>query len=115
MTIALLGDRSEHRSHRELEALRPSLPVETVWVPTDSGFDVTAWFALYAPRNTPEPVVKQLIEAARSGLQSQAIAKNFAGMGAKPGTLFGADLAAFESQERKKWGGLIKDKGITAQ
>jgi tripartite-type tricarboxylate transporter receptor subunit TctC len=79
------------------------------------GFDVTAWFALYAPRNTPEPVVRQLIEAARSGLQSPAIARNFAGMGAKPGTLFGADLAAFESEERKKWGGLIKDKGITAQ
>ena len=79
------------------------------------GFDVTAWFALYAPRNTPAPVVQQLIDAARSGLQSQAIATNFATMGAKPGTLFGADLAAFESAERKKWGGLIKDKGITAQ
>jgi tripartite-type tricarboxylate transporter receptor subunit TctC len=79
------------------------------------GFDVTAWFALYAPRNTPEPVVKQLIEAARSGLKNPAVAANFAGMGAKPGTLFGADLAAFEAGERKKWGGLIKDKGITAQ
>ena len=30
-----------------------------------AGFDVIAWFALYAPRGTPEPVVRQLIEAAR--------------------------------------------------
>jgi len=94
----------------------PSVPdLPTVAESGLPGFDVTAWFALYAPRNTPAPVVQQLIDAARSGLQSQAIATNFATMGAKPGTLFGADLAAFESAERKKWGGLIKDKGITAQ
>lgn len=78
-------------------------------------FDVTAWFALYAPRGTPEPVVKQLIEAARSGLKSEVLATNFSTMGARPGTLFGADLGAFEQQERKKWGGLIKERGITAE
>ncbi|MBC9908717.1 MULTISPECIES: tripartite tricarboxylate transporter substrate binding protein [Achromobacter] len=95
------------------DASVPNLP--TVAESGLPGFDVTAWFALYAPRNTPEPVVRQLIEAARSGLKNPAVAANFAGMGAKPGTLFGADLAAFEAAERKKWGGLIKDKGITAQ
>ncbi|AHC46761.1 ABC transporter substrate-binding protein [Achromobacter xylosoxidans] len=95
------------------DASLPDLP--TVAESGLPGFDVTAWFALYAPRGTPEPVVRQLIEAARSGLGSQAIATNFATMGARPGTLFGADLAAFERQERAKWGGLIKDKGITAQ
>ena len=94
----------------------PSLPdLPTVAESGLSGFDVTAWFALYAPRGTPEPVVRQLIEAARSGLATPAIATNFATMGARPGTLFGADLAAFERQERAKWGGLIKDKGISAQ
>ncbi|WP_116522411.1 Bug family tripartite tricarboxylate transporter substrate binding protein [Achromobacter insuavis] len=94
----------------------PSLPdLPTVAESGLPGFDVTAWFALYAPRGTPEPVVRQLIEAARSGLATPAIATNFATMGARPGTLFGADLAAFERQERAKWGGLIKDKGITAQ
>lgn len=94
----------------------PSLPdLPTVAESGLPGFDVTAWFALYAPRGTPEPVVRQLIEAARSGLATPAIATNFATMGARPGTLFGADLAAFERQERAKWGDLIKDKGITAQ
>ncbi|MFY3136281.1 Bug family tripartite tricarboxylate transporter substrate binding protein [Achromobacter xylosoxidans] len=94
----------------------PSLPdLPTVAESGLPGFDVTAWFALYAPRGTPEPVVRQLIEAARSGLGTPAIATNFATMGARPGTLFGADLAAFERRERAKWGGLIKDKGITAQ
>ena len=43
----------------------PALP--TVAESGLPGFDVTAWFALYAPRDTPEPVVRQLIEAAREG------------------------------------------------
>jgi CTP synthase (UTP-ammonia lyase) len=41
VTVALLGDRSGHRSHLELDALRPLLAVETEWVPTDSCFDAT--------------------------------------------------------------------------
>ena len=91
----------------------PALP--TVAESGLPGFDVTAWFALYAPRGTPEPVVRQLIEAAREGLRSPDLAARFAAQGAKPGTLFGPELAAFEQDERRKWGGLVKDKGITAQ
>ncbi len=79
------------------------------------GFDVTAWFALYAPRNTPQPVVNKLIEAARVGLQSDKIKEAYGRVAATPGNLFGADLAKFEDAERAKWSKLIKDKGIKAQ
>jgi tripartite-type tricarboxylate transporter receptor subunit TctC len=79
------------------------------------GFDVTAWFALYAPRGTPQPIVDKLIAAARTGLKTKAIADNFATMGAQPGTLFGPDLAAFEKTERAKWSKVVKEQGITAQ
>lgn len=53
MTLALLGDRSGHRSHRELDALRPMLPVATQWVPTDSGFDVTAYDGVWLVPGSP--------------------------------------------------------------
>ena len=53
MSVALLGDRSGHRSHRELDALRPSLQVETEWVPTDSGFDVTAYDGVWLVPGSP--------------------------------------------------------------
>lgn len=79
------------------------------------GFDVTAWFAIYVPKGTPQPVVDTLIEAARKGLQSEKVAEAYAKLAAIPGTLFGAELAAFEKTERAKWGKLIKDRGITAQ
>src|SRR4051794_30433085 len=44
--LAILGDHRGHRSHLELDALRPILAeggVDTEWVPTDSGFDVSAY------------------------------------------------------------------------
>lgn len=79
------------------------------------GFDVTAWFALYAPRGTPEPVVRALIDAARAGLKAPELGRQFAAMGAQPGTLFGADLGAFEQRERDKWGKLVKQRGSAAK
>jgi CTP synthase (UTP-ammonia lyase) len=49
----LLGDRSGHRSHLELDALRPMLPMATEWVPTDSGFDVTAYDGVWLVPGSP--------------------------------------------------------------
>jgi CTP synthase (UTP-ammonia lyase) len=49
--IALLGDESGHRSHRELNALisqlRSELEVDAGWVPTDSTFDITEYDGLW--------------------------------------------------------------------
>lgn len=79
------------------------------------GFDVTAWFALYAPKGTPKPVVDTLIAAARAGLQSEKLRQSYVRLAAVPGDRFGPDLAAFEDSERAKWGKLIKDRGIKAE
>lgn len=79
------------------------------------GFDVTAWFALYAPKGTPQPVVDTLIAAARAGLQSEKLRQSYVRLAAVPGDRFGPDLAAFEASERAKWGKLIKDRGIKAE
>ena len=80
-----------------------------------AGFDVTAWFAIYAPKGTPQPVMDKLIEAARTGLKSEKVEQAYARLAATPGNLFGADLTAFENIERAKWGKLIKERGIKAE
>lgn len=80
-----------------------------------AGFDVTAWFAIYAPKGTPQPVMNKLIEAARVALSSKEVIDAYAKLAATPGKLFGAELAAFERAEREKWGKLIKEKGIKSQ
>ena len=90
-------------------------PVPTFVEGGVAGLDVTAWFAIYAPKGTPQPVMDKLIEAARAGLKSEKVEQAYAKLAATPGNLFGADLAAFENIERAKWGKLIKERGIQAQ
>jgi CTP synthase (UTP-ammonia lyase) len=72
LSVALLGDRSGHRSHRELDALRPSLPVETAWVPTGSEFDVTAydgvWLVPGSPYADDAAVLRALTVVRESGI-----------------------------------------------
>lgn len=97
----------------ERSPLAPNLPTfAESGVP---GFDVTAWFAIYVPKGTPQPVVDTLIEAARKGLKSEKVAEAYKKLAAIPGNKFGPELAAFEKSERAKWGKLIKDRGIQAQ
>ncbi len=79
------------------------------------GFDVTAWFAIYVAKGTPQPIVDKLIAAARAGLKTEKVAQAYIKLAAVPGNLFGPDLGAFEKAERQKWGKLVKDRGIQAQ
>ena len=79
------------------------------------GFDVTAWFAIYAPRNTPQSIMDVLIAAAREGLQTEKVVQAYAKMAAIQGNRFGPDLGTFEQAERAKWGKLVKERGIKAE
>ena len=78
-----------------------------------AGLRRDAWFALYAPRDARAR--RQAIDRGGPRGCARRSAARFAAQGLKPGTLFGPELAAFEQDERRKWGGLVKDKGITAQ
>lgn len=55
--IALLGDRSDHRSHRELDALVPrlrdELDVVAEWVPTDAGVDPSGYDGVWLVPGSP--------------------------------------------------------------
>jgi CTP synthase (UTP-ammonia lyase) len=51
--IALLGEDRGHRSHQELNALRPQLDVETVWVPSDSSFDIASYDGVWLVPGSP--------------------------------------------------------------
>ena len=116
-TLAQVKDGSKLRAVAVTSPRRsPELPD----VPTavESGLpalDVQAWFGLYAPRGTPQPVVDRLVEASRAALGSPAVVSAYAALGAEPGTVFGADLAAFEKAERLRWSALVKARDIRAE
>lgn len=94
----------------------PSVPdIPTVAESGLPGFDVTAWFALYAPAGTPPEALETLVAAARKALASDDLKQKLQHTSAQPGTVFGKDLSAFEAKERERWSKLIQDKHIQSK
>jgi tripartite-type tricarboxylate transporter receptor subunit TctC len=79
------------------------------------GFEVLGWFALWAPAGTPPEVVKLLNAEVNKIVAKPAVARRFAEIGAEPLAGSPEKLAAWLKTEQAKWGGLIKELGITAQ
>jgi tripartite-type tricarboxylate transporter receptor subunit TctC len=71
-------------------------------------FEVTAWNAFYAPRDTPQPIVDILSSELAKALGQPETRKRLLELGFDPAGGTPADLAQFEKQERGKWGPVIK-------
>ncbi|MBN8990057.1 MAG: tripartite tricarboxylate transporter substrate binding protein [Rhizobiales bacterium] len=73
-----------------------------------TGFEVTAWNAFYAPRDTPQPVIDLLNAELAKALALPETRKRLLELGFDPAGGTPAELAQFEKQERAKWGPIIK-------
>src|SRR5690606_22479368 len=116
-TLAQIKDGAKNRGIAVTAAERSAAVPDTPTVAESGlkGVDVTAWFALYAPKGTPPDTVQTLIDAAQDALKSEALQAKFVSLGAQAGTLVGDDLKAFEAKERERWSTLIKDRNIKTQ
>src|SRR5690606_14170012 len=95
-TLAQIKDGSKVRGIAVTSAQRAS-SVPDVPTVAESGlpdFNVTAWFALYAPAGTPPDALAKLTEAVSQALKSKSVVDKFASLGAEPGTLTGDGLKA---------------------
>jgi tripartite-type tricarboxylate transporter receptor subunit TctC len=78
------------------------------------GFQVGIWHGLYAPKKTPQPVVRQLAGALQAALRDQDFIRNLANLGTEP---VPQQLAAPDALEKHlkaeiaKWAPVIKAAG----
>lgn len=116
-TISQLKDGARVRALAVTSAERsPSLPdVPTAAESGFKDFNVTAWFALYAPAGTPDAVQAKLIDAATKALATPEVEAQLSTLGATAGTVSGKELVAFEQAERQRWSQLIKERNITTK
>jgi tripartite-type tricarboxylate transporter receptor subunit TctC len=76
-----------------------------------SDFDLVAWFMLYAPAGTPDPVVARLREAAAAALASDEVKGKLLAQGVEQRAMKPAELADFNRAEVAKWSDLVKRSG----
>lgn len=91
-------------------ALLPEVPtLAEAGVP---GFDVTAWYGLYAPTGTPPAAINRLGRALRSAVTDADFVSRMKSQGLDARFTDGDGLSALMTSDRLRWGKVIQDMGI---
>ena len=103
--LRALGVTSAKRS-----AALPDVPtIAEAGVP---GYEVSPWFAVFAPAGTPAPIVARLQTALVEAMRQPDTQAKLAGVGAEPIGSTSAQLAKHLDVELDRWGKLIAERGI---
>jgi tripartite-type tricarboxylate transporter receptor subunit TctC len=90
--------------------LAPDLPtMQEAGVPN---YDITAWFAAFAPARTPKPVIDTLHKALTEATRDPAVAARLSATGIDPTSSSPEELRSFVEAEIRKWAEIVQAAGI---
>jgi tripartite-type tricarboxylate transporter receptor subunit TctC len=93
--------------------LAPEVP--TISEAGVKGYEMTYWFAAYAPTGTPAPIVTRLNELLVNAAKSPAAASFYQSTGTQITTTTPEGLRKVQADESVKWGRIITSAGIVAE
>lgn len=93
----------------------PTAPEFPPIAETVPGFDVSSWFALFAPAKTPPAIIAKIQADTKAAIADPAVKAKMDLLAAEPAGWSQAELASFLQAEMRKWGDLIRDVGIKAE
>ena len=97
-------------STRQRSPLAPEVP--TIAEAGVKGYEMTYWFAAYAPAGTPADVVAKLSDMLARAARSSSAAPFYQASGTEIFTSSPEELRKFQAAETLKWGRIIKGAGI---
>ena len=77
-----------------------------------ANFDVVAWDAFFAPRNTPPEAIERFSAALGKAMSDPALQQRLKDIGVEPLFMPPQELARFVKAERQKWGDIIREANI---
>jgi tripartite-type tricarboxylate transporter receptor subunit TctC len=89
----------------------PAMPELPTVAETYPGFAVDTWWGLVAPAGTPKDVVDRLNKAFTEALKQPDVKARFAALMAEPTPSTPEQFAQFMTQERAKYGPVVKSSG----
>jgi tripartite-type tricarboxylate transporter receptor subunit TctC len=92
--------------------LLPDLPTIAETVP---GYDVDVWYGMFAPKNTPPEIVKQLNAALANVVADSQIAARLAQDGGLPSPMPVESLGKFLRDDQARWRTMVEAAGLTAE
>lgn len=79
------------------------------------GYDVSSWFAIVAPRDTPDEIVEKFSDAIRIALEDPDLTQRMHQIGATPAWLGPQDMDDLIRSEIVRWGPVVEAAGITQE
>lgn len=98
---------------KERSPLLPDVP--TVAESGLPDYSYYVWFGLWAPKNTPQPIVEKLYAQIQKALADPAVKERIAEDSGVPMNMPLADIKPFVQSEITKWADVVKRAGIAVQ
>jgi len=76
------------------------------------GFDVASWQAIFAPANTPMPIVQRMHDELAKIVAETEVAARFFTMGVENVPMTLAQFSDFQRKELAKWAKIVKDGNV---
>ena len=76
------------------------------------GFDVSNWFAVYAPKSTPSDLIGRVNTAFNQALQEPDMQKRLAALGATPTGGTPEQMGTMVAADKARWSKLIRDRKL---
>jgi tripartite-type tricarboxylate transporter receptor subunit TctC len=77
-----------------------------------TGYEVTTWYAIWAIKGTPQPIIDRVQKEIAKALQSPEMKTIWDQQGAVPGPASPAEFAPFLRSEVVRWGKIVKDGNV---
>ena len=98
---------------KKRSALMPDLPtVDEAGVP---GYEYHTWFGIWAPKNTPQPIIEKLHAEVKKALADPSIQQRIAATAGEPSTMELKEIDLFLKAEIAKWAEVVKRAGIKVE
>ena len=90
----------------------PDVPTVAESLP---GFEATTWFAMFAPANTPKPIIDKLNAEVVRIFKLPDVAERLKTLGLDPVLSSPDELAKYQASEIVKWTKVVKESGAKAE
>ena len=90
----------------------PDVPTVAESLP---GFEATTWFAMFAPANTPKPIIDKLNAEVVRVFKLPEVAERLKTLGLDPVLSTPDELGKYQASEIVKWTKVVKDSGAKAE
>ncbi len=76
------------------------------------GYEVATWYAAWAPKGAPAPVVERMQKEIQTALATKTIQDAWTRNGSPIPNLYGADFGKFVASEVARWGKVVHDANV---